>query len=179
MVCPRCIESVRQQLVELALPYTRIQLGEVELPKAPSAAREAELAQRLEGLGFALLDDRDSRIVNAIKTFIIERIHYGQHRGPQKLSVLLAQHLQKEYSSLSKTFSRVEGLTIEKYSQYQKVEKVKELLSYDEMSIAAIADEMEYSSAAHLSHQFKKITGLSPSAFRQLHTFPRRNIDQV
>ena len=179
MVCPRCVESVRQLLVELAIPYTRIQLGEVVLPLSASASQERALAKGLEKRGFALLDDRDSRLVNAIKTFIIERVHYGRHRAPQKLSVLLAQHVQKEYSSISKTFSRVEGITIDKFTQLQKVEKVKELLSYDELSIAAIADELEYSSGAHLSRQFKKISGMAPSAFRQLHAFPRRNIDQV
>ncbi len=179
MVCPRCVNSVRNILLELKLTYNKIELGKVELAEIPITNQQKLLSQKLEELGFELLDTKEGKLINAIKTYLVEHIHYGKHQSKQNISDALSQHLNREYSALSKTFSKVEGITIEKYIVYQKVERIKELLSYDERSITEIAYKLNYSSSAHLSSQFKKVTGMSPSQFKKMSSKNRNSLDSI
>lgn len=165
MVCPRCIAAVESTLNDLGITPLYVRLGEAHLATIPTPSIIAELDARLKRQGFELLDDTRHRQIAQIKTLIIERIH---HRADQRssLSHYLSRQLHREYSQLSKLFSETEGITIEQYAILQRIEKVKELLTYNEMSLGQIADELDYSSVAHLSAQFKKVTGLTPTQFR-------------
>ena len=180
MVCDRCIMVVRNQLDALQIEYKNIQLGEVELTKALSEEKVASLKIQLSGLGFELLDDRKSAVVTQIKSAIIKLIHNnGNVELNKKLSVLLSENLGMDYHYLSTLFSSIEGVTIEKYVILQRIERAKELLIYDEMSLNEIADSLGYSSVQHLSQQFKKTTGLTPTHFKQLKENKRKPLDQV
>lgn len=180
MVCDRCILVVRQQLENLHLPYKNIQLGETELSGTPTKEQLQSLKDQLHGLGFEVLDDKKSTLVEKIKTAIIQLIQNTDEESLAiKLSVLLQEKLQMDYHYLSSLFSSIEGITIEKYVILQRIEKTKELLMYDELSLGAIADKLGYSSVQHLSLQFKKITGLTPSHFKQLRENMRKSIDKV
>lgn len=179
MVCNRCIMVVQNLLDTLDLKTTGIKLGEVELEKALSAGEKSTLAEALTGLGFELIDDKKSRIIAQIKTVIIELVHHRENDGKINLSAVLSKSLRHDYSYLSNLFSDVEGTTIEKYFIAQKIEKVKELLVYDELSLSEIAFLLNYSSVAHLSSQFKKITGLTPSHFKQIGRDKRKPLDKV
>ena len=180
MVCDRCILVVRQQLDSLGLPYKNIQLGETELVEPPSTEKMKLLKDQLHGLGFEVLDDKKSAVVEKIKTAIIQLIQSADEEALTiKLSVLLHEKLQMDYHYLSSLFSSIEGVTIEKYVILQRIEKAKELLMYDELSLGQIADRLGYSSVQHLSQQFKKTTGLTPSHFKQLGTNMRKPIDKV
>jgi AraC family transcriptional regulator len=180
MVCDRCIMAVRKQLEDAGLAYKNVQLGLVELTDPPSAAALELLRQSLGDIGFELLDDKRSQVVEKIKNTIISMIH-----GPDadefnlKLSAHLQDTLGLDYHYLSTLFSSVEGVTIERYTILQRTEKVKELLMYNEKTLSEIAFELGYSSVQHLSLQFKKITGLTPSAFKKLKENKRRPLDRV
>lgn len=180
MVCDRCIAAVRQELDQLALNYKQVRLGEVELAGEPDARLLDQLRHRLEEQGFEMLDDKKSKVVEQIKTYIISTIHGSDQDEQQfKLSALLEKELQLDYHYLSSLFSSVEGITIEKYTILQRIEKVKELLTYDEKNLSEIAFEMGYSSVQHLSQQFKKVTGLTPSQFKQMGGGRRKPLDKV
>ncbi|GAA4321680.1 AraC family transcriptional regulator [Flaviaesturariibacter amylovorans] len=180
MVCDRCILVVRQLLDGLGLPYRNVQLGTVELAEEPGAERLATLREQLAGLGFELLDDKRTALVNRIKSTLIQLVHHnGSEELNKKLSVYLSETLGKDYHSLSTLFSSVEGVTIEKYVIRQRIERAKELLLYDERSINDIAFDLGYSSVQHLSQQFKKVTGLTPSHFRSLKEHKRTPLDKI
>lgn len=180
MVCDRCILVVRQQLDKQGLSYRNIQMGEVELTDAPSAKQLQALKDDLHGLGFELLDDKRSTIVEKIKNTIIQLIHGKDGAEVSvKLSVLLEEKLQLDYHYLTTLFSSIEGVTIEKYAILQRIERAKELLMYDELNLSEIADELGYSSVQHLSRQFKEITGLTTSHFKQLKENKRKPLDKV
>jgi AraC family transcriptional regulator len=180
MVCDRCIMVVRKHLDELELPYKNIQLGEVELADEPSKEQIQLLSSRLAADGFELLDNKKSKTVERIKTSIISLVHRNDSEDSNlKLSALLEKKLGLDYHYLTTLFSSVEGITIEKYAILQRIEKVKELLMYDEKSLSEIAWELGYSSVQHLYQQFKKVTGLTPSHFRQLGENKRKPLDQV
>jgi AraC family transcriptional regulator len=178
MVCPRCINAVGQILRDLKADPVYIHLGEVLLKEPIDEGRLSLLNTELKKLGFELLDDSAKQQIDKIKSVIIEHVHY---REDEKFvfSDLLAAALHKEYSVISKLFSETEGITIEQYVIRQKIEKVKELLAYKEMNLNEIAFKLNYSSVAHLSSQFKKITGLTPSQFKAQHTHLRKSLDQV
>lgn len=180
MVCDRCIMSVRRQLDDLGLRYSNIQLGEVELTKNPDKAELQNLRNKLKDNGFELLDDKKSKIVEKIKNTIVSLIH-GKDADEfnMKLSAILEEKIGMDYHYLTTLFSSVEGVTIEKYAILQRVEKVKELLMYDEKTLSEIAYEMGYSSVQHLSQQFKKITGLTPTHFKELGENKRKPLDKV
>ncbi len=180
MVCSRCKMVVRETLGQLGLHPERVELGEVVLEEASldDAQREA-LAARLEALGFALIDSRQGRLIEQIKKVVIRTVHHSEEKSPLKFSQLLATELHHDYSYLSHLFSEVEGITIEQYLIQQKIERVKELMIYDELTLAQIALDLGYSSTAHLSSQFKKITGLTPTQFRQLKDRKRKGLDEV
>lgn len=180
MVCPRCVSSVKALLEQQELAYYEIELGKVSLKRSLSPRKWQILGQALEELGFELLEDKEQQLVNAIKSFIVEWIHYGKAaESPWNLSEALAQELNKDYSVLSKTFSRKQGKTIEQFSQQQKLARAKELLMYNQQSIADIAFDLGYSSAAHFSNQFKKMTGQSPSDFKKQTGTSRPFIDFI
>ena len=180
MVCDRCILVVRQQLEKMGLPYKQIQLGETELAEPAPKEKLALLKEQLLELGFEVLDDKKSTVVEKIKTAIIQLVQKEDEEVLTiKLSVLLHEKLQMDYHYLSSLFSSIEGITIEKYVILQRIEKAKELLMYDELSLSQIADRLGYSSVQHLSQQFKKTTGLTPSHFKQLGENRRKSIDKV
>lgn len=168
MVCDRCILAVENELQKVGLTAKKIVLGEVDLgDKEPSPGQLQTLATNLGKIGFELLDDKKRRLIEHIKTIIIEQVHYQDHQEPVKLSVYLAERLHYDYNYLSNLFSSIEGITIEQFHIQQKIEKVKELLAYDELTLSEIAWQLGYSSVAYLSNQFKKVTGLTPSQFKQ------------
>ncbi|MFT3932754.1 MAG: AraC family transcriptional regulator [Chitinophagaceae bacterium] len=179
MVCNRCIAAVRNLLDEQEINYAAVKLGEVVLAKSLSEKQANQLKTKLALAGFELLDDAKSKLIEKIKTIIIESVHYNEADKKYNLSSLLATKLHKDYSYLSHLFSDVEGITIEKYAILQKIEKIKELLAYDELSLSEIAFQLGYSSTAHLSAQFKKVTGLTPSHFKHSHQHPRMPLDKV
>jgi AraC family transcriptional regulator len=177
MVCNRCILVVQQELEKLDISFTHMDLGEVSLSTTPSSDKLKVLGERLHGLGFELLDDKKTALVEKLKTTIIRLIQNGSLNT--KLSIVLQEALDTDYHYLSTVFSTMEGLTIEKYVILQRIERVKELLQYDEMNLSEIADNLGYSSVQHLSQQFKKITGLTPTGYRQLKTNDRKPLDMV
>src|SRR2546428_2818120 len=160
MVCPRCITAVENLLANLEVKPVYVKLGEVLLNEPMNTRQLQEFKSNLQQLGFELLDDNRKQQIEKIKSIIINHIH---HLEDDKFifSDILAKELNREYSQLSKLFSETEGITIEQYIIHQKIEKVKELLAYNEMNLSEIAFKLGYSSVAHLSSQFKKVTGLT------------------
>lgn len=179
MVCDRCKAAVERMLRAQDLPVTHLDLGEVELGRGPSAAELEELRHRLEQEGFELVDDRTAATIARIKAVVVKLVHHsGALHGRVKRSEQLAATLGRDRSTLSKLFSQVEGITIEQYFLLQRLERVKELINYDELTLSEIADRTGFSSVAHLSGQFKKLTGMTPSAFKTLGT-GRTPLDKV
>lgn len=179
MVCPRCIDSVRGILNDLKIPLTSIKLGEVELVNELTSNQKNELSDLLKERGFELLEDQKSKTIESIKSIVIEQIHHTTEALTINFSTLLSKKLNQEYSSLSKLFSSIEGVTIEKYILNQKIEKVKELIHYNQLTFSEIAYQLNYSSVAHLSAQFKKETGMTPSAFKKLNINDRKGLDEI
>lgn len=179
MVCDRCIMAVQHELNKLGLEAKDITLGEVTLTQNPTPEQEKKLGDNLQALGFQLMDDKKSRIVEKIKTIIIELVHHQNNDSKTNLSEVLSRNVHPDYNYLSGLFSAVEGTTIEKYFIAQKIEKVKELLVYDELSLSEIAALLNYSSVAYLSNQFKKVTGLTPSHFKKIRHAKRKPLDAV
>jgi AraC-like DNA-binding protein len=179
MVCSRCKLVVKSELEKLGLRPISVELGEVELENDTIENQKEELLKRMHSLGFDLIDDKKSKIIERIKNLIIELIYSKNNELSVNLSDYLAQHLLQDYSSLSNLFSEVESITIEHYFISQKIERVKELLTYDELSLSEIAFQLNYSSVAHLSNQFKKITGLTPTHFKKLKGKKRQQIEDL
>ena len=179
MVCNRCIMVVKSEFEKLGLEPLSVELGEVEIQKELTAGEKQKLTAVLQRSGFDLIDDKRSRIIERIKTLIIELVHKNHNDLKTNLSGYLTSHLNHDYHYLSNLFSEVEGTTIEKYFIAQKIEKVKELLVYDELSLSEIADRLNYSSVAYLSSQFKKVTGLTPSHFKNIRSIRRKPLDEV
>jgi len=179
MVCNRCIMVVQNELEKLGLGIKNIKLGEVTLAQEITPAKKDALVKTLEPLGFEIIDDKKGRTIEKIKNIIIDLVHHQDNDVKTNLSDVLSNKLHHDYNYLSNLFSEVEGTTIEKYFIAQKVEKVKELLVYDELSLSEIAFRLNYSSVAYLSNQFKKITGLTPSHFKQIKEDKRKPWDKV
>ncbi|MEK6477064.1 AraC family transcriptional regulator [Catalinimonas sp. 4WD22] len=179
MVCNRCIMAVEEILNKQEIPYQSIRLGEVQLTSPLSEEKKAELEKELTSIGFALIDDRKSQIIEKIVNILIEQIYQSDEALKVNLSEYLAEKLHYDYNYLSNIFSEVKGTTIEKYFIAQKIERVKELLVYNEFSLSEIAYQLGYSSVAHLSSQFKKVTGLTPSHFKSIRTDKRKPLDEV
>ncbi len=179
MVCNRCILVVQNELDKLGLEASNIKLGEVSLVKDLTTKEREAMESALDPLGFQVIDDKKSRMIEKIKNVIIELVHHQDNDVKTNLSDVLSDALHNDYNYLSNLFSDIEGTTIEKYFIAQKVEKVKELLVYDELSLSEIADRMNYSSVAYLSNQFKKVTGLTPSHFKQIREDKRKPLDEV
>jgi AraC family transcriptional regulator len=179
MVCDRCILVIKEQLEKAGIGYNSVSLGEVLLNNEPTPEQLDNLNRNLTAIGFELLDDKKEKLVEKIKNIIIALIHRNEDGNNKKLSAILEERLQLDYHYLSNLFSSTEGLTIEKYTIRQRIERVKELLTYKELSLSEIADQMEYSSVQHLSQQFKKETGLTPTQFRDLKENTRKPLDKV
>lgn len=179
MVCDRCILVVKQELDKLSLVAASIKLGEVQLAKEPNEKQLTQLKDCLAAVGFELLDDAKKKLIEKIKNIIVQQIHYTDADDKHNFSEILSQKVHKDYSYLSGLFSEVEGITIEKYIILQKIEKAKELLVYDELSLSEISYKLGYSSVAHLSAQFKKVTGLTPSHFKKLGGLHRKPLDKI
>ncbi len=180
MVCNRCIKVVKTELEKLGLHPLTVQLGEVTLAESEAEVDWPNVRSTLAGHGFVLLDDKKAWVVEKIKTTIIELIHQpGPTHTPYNFSRLIEEKLGMEYTYLSTLFSSQEGVTIEKYLIRQRIERAKELLAYKELTLSEIAWKLGYSSVAHLSGQFKKVTGMTPSAFKGLKEPTRQPLDEV
>ncbi|HEX7755152.1 MAG TPA: AraC family transcriptional regulator [Niabella sp.] len=179
MVCNRCKMAVKTELDRLHIPVNSIELGEVELEHPVTPGEKEQLEAGLNALGFELIDDKKSRLIEHIKKEIIQLVHYQDSELKTNLSDYLSSKLYHDYNYMSNLFSEVEGTTIEKYFINQKIERVKELLVYDELSLSEIAYQLNYSSVAHLSNQFKKVTGFTPSYFKNLRHEKRKPLDMV
>lgn len=181
MVCPRCIKVVREELLKLGLTPVKIELGEAELEEKPEDVKLENLREVLRNEGFELIEDEKGKLIDAVKTEIISVIQKYKNKDLEKL--IFSKHLSKiigrDYSSLSSLFSKMEGITIEHFIIMQKIEKAKELLKYGELTLSEIAWELGYSSVQHLSRQFKQITGMTASEFKNNLTNSRKPIDQL
>ena len=179
MVCPRCILSVEQIFRKQGIPFRNILLGEVELEEKMSDETLMKLSVELNRVGFEILDDAKSQLIDKIKNLLIQKIQEGEIESHFSLNKFLSGKLFKEYSALSKLFPEVEGVTIEQFFILQKVEKAKELLFYKEQSLGEIAMSLGYSSTQHLSAQFRRITGMTPTQFKSLGPGHRKPIDTL
>lgn len=180
MVCPRCIKVVKDEFEKLELNIEAIELGKVSVSDELSSDKLEKVRSVLDENGFELIDDKKNKLIESIRTLIIEEIHYANNPfNGSNSSDFIAKKTGHDYSYLSNLFSSIEGITIEKYIIRQKIEKVKELLIYDELSLNEISYQMGYSSVQHLSNQFKKITGMTPSQFKKLKENRRTPLDEV
>jgi AraC-like DNA-binding protein len=170
---------VEQELQKLEIETGKVTLGEVETDDELPKEKIEKLSDNLAALGFEVLDNARHQIIEKIKNTIIKQVHYTDEENHQNFSEILSKSLHKDYSYLSSLFSEVEGITIEKYIINQKIEKVKELIIYDELSLSEISYKLGYSSVAHLSNQFKKITGLTPSHFKKVGQNKRKPLDKI
>jgi AraC-like DNA-binding protein len=178
MVCSRCQKVVRQELESLGLHPLTVGLGEVTLREPASQVDQEAVGAALARHGFALLDDRKAQTVQKIKSTVIQAIHHRQEPHPH-FSARIAREVGLDYAYLSSLFSASEGITLEKYIILQRIERAKELLVYDELSLSQIADQLGYSSVQHLSGQFKKVTDLTPSYYKKLQEHKRRPLDEI
>ncbi len=179
MVCNRCVMVVERLLRELDIEQVSVTLGEAVLASGLDEHKLVELKKALQAVGFELIDDRRSRLIEQVKNAIVELVHHSDNNLKTNLSDYVAERTHHDYGYISNLFSEIENTTIEKYFIAQKIERVKELLVYDEMNLNEIADQIGYSSAAHLSAQFKKVTGLTPSHFKQIKDKKRKPLDEV
>lgn len=179
MVCRRCIMAVEKIFSNAGYTLQNIELGEVIIKEDIDTAGIEKLNTSLKQLGFEIIDDRKSRIIEKIKNLIVGLVHHSDKILSINISDYLAQEMNYEYNYLSNLFSEIEGNTIEKYFISQKIERVKELLIYDELTLSEIAFRLGYSSVAYLSTQFKKTTGLTPGYFKAIKAQKRRNIEDL
>lgn len=181
MVCARCIKVVKEILNELQIPYTDVELGRIHLKGALDAEQAIHLKEKLLDEGFDIVEDQKLMVAEKIKNLIVDLV-YNKDLSElnENLSDYLSAQLHKDYSTLSQLFSSVENTTIEQYFILQKLERVKEMLVYDDLSLSEIAWKLGYSSVAHLSSQFKKITGFTPTQFKALKDHHRKQfIDKI
>jgi len=179
MVCSRCKMVVETLLENIGLRPLSVNLGEVELHGDLSKKQVTQLSTSLKSVGFELIDDKKSQTIEKIKNTIVTLVHHTDQEIKTNLSAFITSQIHQDYNYLSNLFSEVEGTTIEKYFIAQRIEKVKELLVYDELSLSEIADQLGYSSVAYLSNQFKKVTGFTPSYFKSLKEYKRKNIEEL
>ncbi|MBN2639274.1 MAG: helix-turn-helix transcriptional regulator [Bacteroidales bacterium] len=180
MVCNRCIKVITDEFTKLDFKIDSIELGMVVVSSELTNEQIENARKVLDENGFELIDDKKSLLIESIKTLVIKMVHYSdEHFESVNKSDYIAQNLGHDYSYLSNLFSSVEGITIEKYYINQKIERVKELLVYEELSLNEISYRLNYSSVQHLSNQFKKVTGLTPSHFKKLKENKRKPLDEV
>ena len=179
MVSARCKIAVKETLEKMGLHYIFVELGEVELMEALSAGQKILLKTALIAVGLDLVDDRKSVLIEKIKNIIIENIHYSDEKMIINFSVFLSKKLEYDYTYMANLFSDIQGVTIEQFIIAHKIERVKELIIYGELNMTEIAWKMNYSSVAHLSNQFKKVTGLSPTHFKNLKIKRRNPLEDI
>lgn len=179
MVCNRCIMAVQRVFEDLGYPPVRISLGEVVTAHPIHENELQKLREALVSYGFELIDDTKSQLIEKIKNTVVQSVHHSNEDLKINYSEYIESHLNRDYAYLSSLFSEIEGTTIEKYIILQKIERVKELLVYDELTLSEIAYQMGYSNVAYLSNQFKKVTGLTPSHFKQVKENKRKPLDEV
>ena len=179
MVSLRCKMIVKEELKKVGLQYVVIDLGSVEILEDITQQQHDRLKENLLKSGLELLDDKKSILIEKIKNLIIEMIHYSDVLPAVNYSDYISEKLQYDYTYLSNIFSEVKGITIQQFIIINKIERVKELLLYDELNLTEISYRLHYSSVAHLSNQFKKVTGLSPSFFRQLKQKRKGNLEDL
>jgi len=179
MVSNRCKMAVKEELKKLGLHYIVVELGEVEIMETISAEQREVLKAGLIDSGLELMDDKRAVLIEKIKTVIIDMVHHSDEMIKTNFSDYLSEKLKHDYTYLANLFSEIQGITIEHFIINHKIERIKELIIYDELNITEIAWKMNYSSVAHLSNQFKKITGLSPSHFKQLKVKRRSQIEDI
>lgn len=178
MVCNRCIKVVKEELNKNKIDFAHVDLGTIYFNHLISKKEKELLTHALEKEGFALVEDKETKIINKIKALIIENIHHGKEKLlNQNFSNFLTSNIGIEYSQMSKLFSEIEGKTIEHYTIQQRIERAKELLIYNELTLSQISYELEYSSPQHLSRQFKQITGLTATAFKKIGR--RKKLDTI
>jgi len=179
MVSNRCKMVVKEELKRLGLHFVIVDLGEVEIMENISGEQRKQLTDALLGAGLELMDDKRAVLIEKIKNSIIEMVHHSDQMIKVNFSDFLSEKLNHDYTYLANLFSEVQGTTIERFIISHKVERIKELIIYGELNITEIAWKMNYSSVAHLSNQFKKVTGLSPSHFKQLKDKRRSPIEDI
>lgn len=179
MVCDRCKMAVTDVLKATGLEPVDVELGVAKINGNITKEQRDKIKEKLEAIGFELLDDKRSNTIERIKGCVINLVHYNDNRSKTNLSDYISSELRQDYSALSKLFSEVEGKTIEKYYIEQRIERVKELIRYDELSLSQIAVKMNYSSTAYLSSQFKSVTGMTPSQFKSMKTNLRKELDKI
>lgn len=179
MVCDRCKTAVDRLLREMGFHPTSVELGVVHIDDAPDEEQLDHIQGKLKNIGFELLDDRRQQMINKIKSAVIKLVHYQNNNTLLNMSDFVARECHRDYSALSKLFSEVTGVTLEHYYMEQRIERVKELIKYDELTLTEIAMRMNYSSTAYLSSQFKNITGMTPSQFKLLKKNTRKGLDEI
>jgi AraC family transcriptional regulator len=179
MVCPRCIMSVENILKENKLEPKYVRLGEIDLVKDANKKQLEQLSRDLQKVGFELLDDQKKQLIEKIKSLLIQKVQEGNIEEHFSINKYLSEKIFKDYTSISKLFSEVEGITIEQFFILQKIEKTKEWLIYNELSLSQISFSLGYSSPQHLSSQFRKLTGMTATEFKLLGTVHRKTIDDV
>jgi len=179
MVSIRCKMLVKAELKNLGLHFIVVDLGEIDIMEDISPDQRAQLKLALARSGLELMDDQKASLIEKIKKVIIEMVHYDDEMPRIKNSEYISEKLNYDYTYLANLFSDVAGLTIEHYIIEHKIERVKELLMYDELNLTQISYKMNYSSVAHLSNQFKKVTGLTPSHFKQLKDKRRKSLEDI
>jgi AraC family transcriptional regulator len=181
MVCNRCILAVEDILQNEMIPFQKVSFGEIHFAEEPSQQQKDRLTKRLTTIGFEIIDNHTGGLIEKIKTLVIKRARneVTEQERKLKLSRYVSENVNHEYTYLSSLFSSVEGRTIENYFIEQRIEKAKELLVYGQLTLSQIAFDLEYSSVAHLSNQFKKITGLTPTHFKKIGMDKRRSLDTI
>ena len=179
MVSTRCKMAVKEELKKMGLHFIVVELGEVDIMENISAEQREELKASLLESGLELMDDKRAILIEKIKNVIIEMVHHSDELIKTNFSDYLSEKLNHDYTYLANLFSEVQGTTIAQFLISHKIERIKELIIYDEMNISEIAWKMNYSSVAHLSNQFKKVTGLSPSHFKQLKDKRRSPLEEI
>ena len=179
MVSHRCKMMVKEELVNMDLEYAAIELGMIELMENINSKQHDQLKENLFKSGLELLDDKKSILVERIRNVVIEMIHYSGDLPKRNYSDYISEKLQHDYTYLANIFSEVHGITLQHFIINHKIEKVKELLLYNEMNLTDISFQLHYSSVAHLSNQFKKTTGLSPSFFKEMNQKRSCNLENV
>ena len=179
MISNPCKMFVKQELTKLGINFNSVELGEVDVSEKLSYNQKELLKSSLKSYGLEVVDDRRTVLVEKIKAIIIDLVYYSDESANMKLSYILSEKLQLNYNYLAKVFTEELGITVEKYIIMQKVEHIKELMMYGELNMTQIADKLNYSSVAHLSLQFKKVTGYSPSMYRQLTGNRRMSIEEI
>ncbi len=179
MVCHRCVLSVAAALKQNGITAEAVTMGEVKLASPLNPEQEKSLRSDLEAIGFEILDDQHSQLIGKIKTSLIEKVQSGDLPEHFSLVAFVSTSFHRDYSAVSKLFSSVEGITLEQFFILQKIEKVKEWLVYNELTLSEIAFRLGYSSVAYLSSQFKKVSGMTPSAFKNNHAGRRKPLDHV